>query len=148
MKRIESRMKKTRKKPVLIWSVEDYEPFRRQHGELIQQWFPKAQFEAFPDAMSASKAVGSPDIILLDVAGMTGGVTPGFGVGIENFTRIAEGVIRDHPGATIGMYSAVGGWARDIVADLKKILPDSVIEQFDAMESGGLKEFLEKYLTK
>jgi hypothetical protein len=136
----------TRKAPV-IWCVEDYEPFRRQFGEFVAIWFPSAKFEAFSDAMAMSKEVGSPDIILLDVAGMTGGVTPGSGVGIEAFSRLAEGVIREHPGAVVGMYSAVGGWAKEVVADLKAALPESVIEQFDGMDSSDLKRFLETHLA-
>lgn len=136
----------TKKKSPLIWCVEDYAQFRRQFKELVSGWYPKARFEAFPDAMSMSKAEGSPDVILLDVAGMTGGITPGSGIGIENFSRMAEGVIREHPGAVVGMYSAVGGWAREIVADLKAALPQNVIEQFDGMDHDDLKLFLRRFI--
>lgn len=139
-------MKTTKKKAPLIWCVEDYEQFRRQFKKLIGSWFPKAKFEAFPDAQSMSKAEGSPDVILLDVAGMAGGVTPGSGVGIETFIHLAVGAIREHPGAVVGIYSAVGSWAKDIVADAKKELPDNVIEQFDGMEHADLKQFLKKFI--
>lgn len=131
----------------LIWCVEDYGQFRREFKELIGIWFPKAEFEAFQSAMEMKDAMGSPDIILLDVAGMTGGITPGSGVGIENFIRLAEGVIREHPGAVVGMYSAVGGWAKDIVHEVKAALPEVVIEQFDGMDNADLKRFLEKYMA-
>jgi len=138
---------RTAKRPSLIWCVEDYAQFRRQFAELVKLWFPKAQFEAFPDAMAMSKATGSPDVILLDVAGMTGGITPGSGVGIENFVRLAERAIREHPGAVVGVYSAVGGWAKDIVSDVKAALPETVVEQFDGMDHDDLKRFLREHLS-
>jgi len=134
------------KKAPLIWCVEDYEQFRRQFKELISSWYPKAKFEAFKDAMSMRDAVGRPDVILLDVAGMTGGATPGSGIGIETFIHLAVGTIREHPGTVVGMYSAVGSWAKDIVADVKKELPDVVVEQFDGMDHADLKRFLGKHL--
>lgn len=131
----------------MIWCVEDYEPFRRQFRELIAIWFPHATFEAFESAMDMKRdAVGSPDIILLDVAGMSGGITPGSGIGIETFSHMAVGVIREHPGAIVGMYSAVGTWAKDIIADVKQAVPECVIEQFDGMEHEDLRSFLETHL--
>lgn len=139
-------MKGAKKKTPLIWCVEDYEQFRRQFKELIVDWFPAAKFEAFPDAMSMRGVEGSPTIILLDVAGMTGGATPGSGIGIETFIHLAVGTIREHPGAVVGIYSAVGSWAKDIVADVKKELPDVVIEQFDGMDHDDLKRFLKKFI--
>lgn len=141
-------MAKKGAKPRLIWCVEDYLEFRRQFGELIPIWFPGVKFEAFASAMEMKRdAVGSPDIILLDVAGMSGGITPGSGVGIETFSHMAVGVIREHPGAIVGMYSAVGHWAEDIILDVKEAVPECVIEQFDGMEHADLKRFLEKHLN-
>lgn len=135
----------TTAKPLCVWTIEDDEIFRRQHGELIPDWFPGTTVETFETTMQAWKAVGSPAVIVLDLGSVYGGH---FGGGsIEGYVMHAENVARKHPGSVLAVYSAVGHWADEVVEELRKTCPDSVIEVVDVHDDDKFKALLAKYLV-
>jgi hypothetical protein len=86
---------------------------------------------------------GNPDLVLLDVTAISGGVQLGMGVDLHNFTRRVQMFIEKHNTATIGIYSMVNLWAEDLIEDLKTLVPDAHVEQCDP---GKVIAFVRKYI--
>ena len=127
-----------------VWDIEDDDVLRRQHGELIRGSFPGVSVELFSDTRSAWRAEGTPAVILLDLGGVYGSH---FGGQIEAYSMHVEAVAKKHPGAVLGVYSAVGGWADSVIEEVRKTCPDNVMEPVDAHDHEKLIEFLSKWLV-
>ena len=121
-------MKKKPKRRPLVWVIED----DKDHAGLMRGELEKVgcSVEHYDSAYEAAQATGSPEIIFLDVAGMSGGIGP-LGSSLHALSYAALPVLKDHPGALVCVYSGVLAWARDMVEDLKAGLPDNVFRTID-----------------
>lgn len=101
-----------------IWLIEDNE----QNVPKLKLWLkdilPKARITHFENAGYAAHATGSPDVILLDVAAMSGGT------GAERLCyHNARGLYDLHPGAIFILYSAIGSYAEGLYDELREEIP-------------------------
>ncbi len=121
-------MKKRRVKRPLVWVIED----SREHAGLMKRDLEGigCAVEHYESAQDAAKAEGSPELVFLDVAGMSGGIGP-IGVSIHALSYAAVAALKEHPGAVVCVYSGVLAWAQDMVEDLKGSLPDNAFTLAD-----------------
>lgn len=121
-------MKKRRVNRPLVWVIED----SKEHAGLMKRDLEEigCSVEHYDSAQDAAKAEGSPGLVFLDVAGMSGGIGP-IGVSIHALSYAAIAALKEHPGAVVCVYSGVLAWAQDMVEELKEGLPDNVFTLAD-----------------
>jgi hypothetical protein len=115
------------KKLPLIWLINDDEGAAHYEREDILDIYPGATVKVFDDALSAWKATGSPEIIVIDISAV-GSIMGGPHQAYSPICNVAG----KHPGATIIINSAVSKDFSEEVRDLvKERCPDSVVEVVD-----------------
>jgi hypothetical protein len=115
------------KKCPLIFIIDDDEGASDCKREDALEVIPRATVKIFVDALSASKATGSPDFIIIDISAV-GSIAGG---PHHSYSAICNLACK-HPGAMIIINSAVSRYFAEEVRDLvKERCPESVIELVD-----------------
>lgn len=113
-------MSEKKKRPILAWLINDDPTVAEFESEDIREAVDGAVCKIFPDAMTASKATGSPDVIVVDISAvgsLMGGPQYAYGPICSIYER--------HPGASFIINSAVGtGYAEDVVDLVKGRCPE------------------------
>lgn len=129
----------------VVWFIEDEEESRTQFARDILEELPDIALVMFDSAMSLVKATGSPDIIIIDVAGASGGVCLSVGCSWAGMISPIKSVVEKHPGANFGFFSVVNNYAADIVEEFEEDNPEMVAEFIDSWESKNFISFIKKW---
>jgi hypothetical protein len=149
---------------ILIWWVEDDEDiYKNLQGQIAEKVSAKnIKIERFENLRFLNEKTGSPNIIIVDVAGMFGGAMNMALAPLGYYSKIFASVVEKHPGAIYGIYSIVGFWASDFIREVKRITNEPIIEDLYINLAGKepeewskpwgigltLKKFFEKYIIK
>jgi len=128
---------------MLIWIIEDEESDRKRFKEILSEEFPDDQIKTFDSAFATFQSTGSPDIIIVDVAGASG--TLGIGCSWAGMTSPIKTIVEKHPSANYGFFSAVDSYAKDIVEDFKENIPEMVAEYIDSWDYDNFIKFVKKW---
>lgn len=129
-----------------IWWLEDDDMVFKVMMDGLK--FKDMKVKRFINGTDLSYAVGSPDIIILDVSGIFGGGISLVGCWDTAFSIIKH-IADSHPGAVFGLYSAVGVWASHMIEELMEESLDAVMEQIafdnDDKELLSINDFIARY---
>jgi len=128
---------------MLIWFIEDEEQDRNRFKKILTEEFPDDQIKMFDSAFATFQSTGSPDIIIIDVAGASG--TLGIGCSWAGITSPIKSIVEKHPSANYGFFSAIDIYAKDIVEDFKEDIPEMVAEFIDSWEIDNFVNFIKKW---
>ena len=146
----------TSKKYIKIWWVEDDDDLFNYliDDRLKELDLSKLKIKHFKTAMELNNAIGQPDIIILDVAGIKGSQYKPYYQAWWEYVRIISKMIDNHPNAVYGLYSLVGYWAIDMLECVKKDIQDTSIVEvikyteftfYDDEEINTFANFIKKY---
>ena len=119
MRKPKTERKKKKDHNTKIWLIEDDEQSVPKLKLWLKDIIPKARISHFENAGYAAQATGSPDVIILDVAAMSGGT----GAAMLCHHN-ARGLYDLHPGAIFILYSAIGSFAKGLYEELCEEIPD------------------------
>ncbi len=133
----------THNKRPLVWMVEDDADSRAQYERDIPEALPGVDLVLFDAAFRLMNATGSPDMIIIDVAGASGVLSAG--TDWEQMTSCIHTIVESHPGANYGFFSAVESYAKDVVEEFKEDSPEMVAEFIDSWDIDNFINFIKKW---